>query len=224
MLSNYFGIAQVRVVLMALLWVKYNNLISTKDFKQVILFLENFHFAYTAVMSGQANRLDGIYSKFSIAIRKSSSKNQTKEIIQSKLYACLIPLIPKEEQFTEQFITLCFTKKATAANLKCKYALQKLNCYYQKKEIFENDSSIEHILPECNEGNVTNIGNLIMLEGNLNTEADRIDYAEKQKVYEKSNYKWVHEFTDKHPVWEEKMIGNRARSMAALFYNKILGF
>lgn len=43
-LSNYFGIAQVRVVLMALLWVKDNNLISTKDFKQVIQFLENFHF------------------------------------------------------------------------------------------------------------------------------------------------------------------------------------
>ena len=108
--------------------------------------------------------------------------------------------------------------------MKCKYALQKLNCYYQKKEIFEDDSSIEHILPECNEGNVTNIGNLIMLEGNLNTEADKIDYAEKLKVYEKSTYKWVHEFTDKYPVWEEKMIGNRARSMAALYYHKILIF
>ena len=33
---------------------------------------------------------------------------------------------------------------------------------------------------------------------------------------------WVHEFTDKHPVWEEGMIGNRARSMAALYYHKIL--
>lgn len=223
-LSNYFGIAQVRVVLMALLWVKDNNLISTKDFKQVILFLESFHFAYTAVMSGKANRLDGIYSKFSIAIRKSSSKNQTKEIIQSKLYACLTPLIPTEEQFTEQFTSLCFTKKATAANMKCKYALQKLNCYYQQKEIFEDDSSIEHILPECNKGNVTNIGNLIMLEGNLNTEADNIDYAEKLKVYEKSNYKWVHEFTDKHPVWEEEMIRDRAKSMAALYYHAILNF
>ena len=108
--------------------------------------------------------------------------------------------------------------------MKCKYALQKRNCYYQKKEIFENDSSIEHILPECNEGKVTNIGNLIMLEGNLNTEADKIDYAEKLKVYEKSNYKWGHEFADKHPVWEEGVIRNRARSMAALIYNKILGF
>ena len=35
---------------------------------------------------------------------------------------------------------------------------------------------------------------------------------------------WVHEFTNKHSNWEEEMIGNRAKSMAALFYNKILGF
>ena len=35
---------------------------------------------------------------------------------------------------------------------------------------------------------------------------------------------WVHEFTDKHPVWEEGMIGNRARSMATLYYHKILKF
>ena len=35
---------------------------------------------------------------------------------------------------------------------------------------------------------------------------------------------WVHELTDKHPVWEEKMTGDRATSTAALFYNKILGF
>ena len=35
---------------------------------------------------------------------------------------------------------------------------------------------------------------------------------------------WVHEFTDKHLVREEDMIGNRAKSMAAFIYNKILEF
>ena len=223
-LSNYFGIAQVRVVLMALLWVKDNNLIASKDFKQVVLFLENFHFAYTAVMSGKANKLDSIYSKFSIAIRKSSSKNQTKEIIQTKLYACLNPLIPTEEQFTEQFISLCFTKKATAVNMKCKYALQKLNCYYQQKGIFEDDSSIEHIIPESHEGNANNIGNLIILERELNTEADKMNYSEKLEIYKKSNYTWVHALANKYPVWEEAMISDRAKEMASLFYDQILEF
>lgn len=223
-LSNYFGIAQVRVVLMALLWVKDNNLISSKDFKQVVLFLEHFHFAYTAVMSGTANKLDGVYSKFAIALRKSSGKNQTKEILQSKLYTCLNSLIPSEEQFAEQFVTLSYTKKATASNMKCKYALQKLNSYYQNKEIFEDDSSIEHIIPECNNGISNNIGNLILLERALNTEVDNNEYLKKLEIYKKSNYLWMKEFVTQHPNWTEDMVKNRAKTMASLFYHNILSF
>lgn len=221
-LSNYFSIAQVRVVLMALLWVKDNDLVSTKDFKHAILFLENFHFAYTAIMSGTANKLDSIYSRFAIAIRKSSNKKQSKEIIQSKLYDCLTPLFPTKDQFIEQFITLCFTKKATATNMKCKYALQKLNCFYQQKEVFEDDSSIEHIIPECADGDVHNIGNLIVLEGSLNTKADNMDYSDKLEVYKKSNYKWIKEFTIQYPVWNKDIIKARAKNMASLYFEKIL--
>lgn len=221
-LSNYFSIAQVRVVLMALLWVKDNDLVSTKDFKHAILFLENFHFAYTAIMSGTANKLDSIYSRFAIAIRKSSNKKQSKEIIQSKLYDCLTPLFPTKDQFIEQFITLCFTKKATATNMKCKYALQKLNCFYQQKEVFEDDSSIEHIIPECADGDVHNIGYLIVLEGSLNTKADNMDYSDKLEVYKKSNYKWIKEFTIQYPVWNKDIIKARAKNMASLYFEKIL--
>lgn len=223
-LSNYFGIAQVRVVLMALLWVKDQGLVSSKDFKYAVLFLEKFHFAYTAIMSGKANKLDGIYSKFAIALRKSSSKNQTKDIIQNNLINGLLPLIPPEEQFTNNFVELCFKKKTSPSNMKCKYILQRLNCYYQNKEVFEDDSSIEHILPEC-EGNMAiNIGNLIMLEGSLNVEADAMSYKDKLEVYKKSNYNWVREFVNVHSDWDEIKVKDRAKNMAHIFYNKVLDF
>lgn len=220
-LSDFFGIAQVRVVLMALLWAKDNNLISTKDFKQSVLFLEYFHFAYTALMSGKANKLDGIYSKFAIALRRSSCKSQSKQIIQEKLYCCFKALIPTEEQFIDKFSSLSYTKKSAPSNMKCKYALLKLNCYYQDKEIFEDDSSIEHVVPECHEGDVNNIGNLIILERNLNTEADKKDYPEKLQVYKKSNYKWIKKFSETYLTWTEDMIKERAKEMVTLFYNKI---
>lgn len=175
-------------------------------------------------MSGTANKLDGIYSKFAIALRKSSGKNQTKEILQSKLYSCLNSLIPSEEQFAEQFVTLSYTKKSTASNMKCKYALQQLNSYYQNKEIFEDDSSIEHIIPECNNGISNNIGNLILLERALNTEVDNNEYLKKLEIYKKSNYLWMKEFVKQHPNWSEDMVKNRAKIMASLFYHKILSF
>lgn len=221
-LTDFFGIAQVRVVLMALLWAKDAEKISSKDFKKAILFLENFHFAYTAIMSGKANRLDGIYSKIAIRVRKCSSKEQTRKVLESELYDCLKKLVPTEEQFTERFVELCYTKKSTPSNMKCKYALLKLNCYFQKKDTFEDDSSIEHILPESEGGNANNIGNLILLESSLNTEADNKDFADKIPIYKKSNYVWVKQFTTNHHLLEKYVIQDRAKQMASLYYNSFI--
>lgn len=221
-LTDFFGIAQVRVVLMALLWAKDAEKISSKDFKKAILFLENFHFAYTAIMSGKANRLDGIYSKIAIRVRKCSNKEQTRKVLESELYDCLKKLVPTEEQFTERFVELCYTKKSTPSNMKCKYALLKLNCYFQKKDTFEDDSSIEHILPESEGGNANNIGNLILLESSLNTEADNKDFADKIPIYKKSNYVWVKQFTTNHHLLEKYVIQDRAKQMASLYYNSFI--
>ena len=69
---------------------------------------------------------------------------------------------------------------------------------------------------------VNNIGNLIILEGNLNVEADNKNYLEKIPVYKKSNYVWVKEFTSKHSSWTNDMIKDRAKEMAALYYNKFI--
>lgn len=221
-LTDFFGIAQVRVVLMALLWAKDAEKISSKDFKKAILFLENFHFAYTAIMSGKANRLDGIYSKIAIRVRKCSNKEQTRKVLESELYDCLKKLVPTEEQFTERFVELCYTKKSTPSNMKCKYALLKLNCYFQKKDTFEDDSSIEHILPESEGRNANNIGNLILLESSLNTEADNKDFADKIPIYKKSNYVWVKQFTTNHHLLEKYVIQDRAKQMASLYYNSFI--
>lgn len=223
-LTEFLGVAQVRIVLMALLSVKDGDLVTMKDFKEAILFLENFHFAYTAIMSGKANKLDAIYSRFAIALRKSASKNQSKELIRTKLYDSLKPLIPSEEQFTDKFTKLCFTKATISSNIKCKYALLKLNCYYQKKEIFEDDASVEHIIPECAPGNVTNIGNLIILERNLNDEAANSIYEVKKGTYEKSSYAWVGQFLKIHPAWTAVDIQNRAKDLASLYYHEILHY
>lgn len=223
-LTEFLGVAQVRIVLMALLSVKDCSLVSMKDFKEAVLFLENFHFAYTAIMSGKANKLDAIYSRFAIALRKSTSKNQSKGLIRTKLYEPLKSLIPSEKQFTEKFITLCFTKATTSSNTKCKYALLKINCYYQNKEIFEDEASVEHIVPECEEGNVTNIGNLMILERHLNDEAANSSYDAKKGIYEKSKYAWAELFVKEHPTWDISDIHDRAKALASLYYHEILHY
>ena len=183
-LINDFNIVQVRIALLALFDVKQKGLISTSVFKSTIKYLERFHFAYNSVMVLGTNRLEKIYSTFAIAVRKSTNKSETKEIIDSKLIDLLNNLFPS---------------------------------------IFEPDGSIEHLYSESNGLDALNIGNLILLEYEINNDAGEKDYKEKSKnFYPKSQYKWIAEFVKDNPEWNETMIENRASMMAETFYNKIL--
>ncbi len=131
-------------------------------------------------------------------------------------------LFPTFESFSERFVTLCFTKKDKISNVKTKYAINKLNDFYSNTEVFSNEGTIEHIIPEEDQGNTLNIGNLILLEDKLNVEAGHKDYASKCVVYEKSNYTWIKNFIAQHKQWDSSMIEIRAKEMAEVYYKEIL--
>lgn len=222
-LSNWFGIAQVRVLLLSLFKVKAKDVISSEAFKTVILYLEHFHFAYTSIMSGKANKLDSLYSKTAVALGKSSNKAETNNILNKVLYPALEALFPSYEDFSAQFVKMQFTKASIPSNMKCKYALNKLYCYYQDRDVFDEAASVEHIMPEV-QGDITmSIGNLILLEQKLNQEAGMMNYVGKQDVYQKSQYIWVHNFIKEHKDWNEDDISVRAEELAKIFYTDVLG-
>lgn len=222
-LINDFNIVQVRVALLALFDVKDQDLVSTKKFKSTILYLERFHYVYNTVLALRPNKLETIYSKFAIALRKSTSKDETSQIIDGKLIKPLEAIYPKEDAFCERFVKMFYSKKDTSSNIKTRYAINMLNCFYSQKELFESDGSIEHLYPESKGGVSLNIGNLILLEVKINNDAGQIEYKEKaKKYYPQSQYKWINSFIKDHPDWDEKDIEDRASMMAETFYNFIL--
>lgn len=221
-LSNYFGIAQVRVVIMALFTLEANGNISSSAFKRAIIFLENFHFAYTAIMSGKANRLDGHYSKAARMLRAALNKQQAQQVLDEFLYKPLKKLLPTRDQFVEQFVTMTYTKQSTLSNMKCKYVINKIQCYYQNTEVFDDNLSIEHLEAEKNGEITLNIGNLIGLEGKLNCEAGSESFEKKLSIYKKSNYKWMEEFLKHTKTWDESKIAARAKQLGELYFDYIL--
>ncbi len=156
------------------------------------------------------------------ALRKSSTKIECNSIIQDKLITPLEKIYPKESAFCEKFAELCFSKKENSSNVKTRYAINKLNCFYAGKEVFEVDGSIEHLLHESSGKSALNIGNLILLEVNINNEAD-LPYSDKIEIYKKSQYKWIHSFIEENGDWNEGMIEDRATMMAETYYHSILG-
>lgn len=222
-LTNDFNIVQVRIALLALFDVRDRNLISNQTFREKIMYIENFHFAYNSVLSLRSNRLEKIYSSFSIALRKSSTKAECDNIIRNKLIAQLEEIYPKESDFCEKFADLCFSKKENPSNVKTRCAINKLNCFYAGKKVFEVDGSIKHLLHESSGKTALNIGNLILLEMNINNEAGELPYSDKIEIYKKSQYKWIHSFIEENSGWNEGMIKERATMMAETYYHFILG-
>ncbi len=220
---NDFNIIQVRIALLALYDVKERKLISSKLFKSTIQYLERFHFAYNALLSRRTNPLETIYSAFSIELRNNTNPSRTQQIVNEKLIKPLDELLPDETSFCEAFAKLTYTKKEEPANIKARYAVYMLNCFYSKNEIFDIVGSIEHILPESSGEEALNIGNLIILETELNRAAGQSDYITKAKEYYKdSKFKWIQDFVKENSKWDETLIKNRAEMMGETFYHKIL--
>lgn len=221
-MNKTFNVVQTRIALLALYDVKERDLISTAQFKKAIITMENFHFAFTAICSMRTNNLEGIYSRFAIDLRKCTNKQETSKVIEERLITPLEKLYPKYNSFKAGFGELIYSKKDLPMNVKTKYTVYKLNCYFSGKEIFEDDGSIEHIVSETAGESALNIGNLILLEQELNREAGEKDYLDKLYYYKKSNYDWIQKFIKENDVWSEEKIRDRAEKLADIYYKDIL--
>ena len=221
-MNKTFNVVQTRIALLALYDVKERDLISTAQFKKAIITMENFHFAFTTICSMRTNNLEGIYSRFAIDLRKCTNKQETSKVIEERLITPLEKLYPKYNSFKAGFGELIYSKKDLPMNVKTKYTVYKLNCYFSGKEIFEDDGSIEHIVSETAGESALNIGNLILLEQELNREAGEKDYLDKLYYYKKSNYDWIQKFIKENDVWSEEKIRDRAEKLADIYYKDIL--
>ena len=223
-LSNYFNIIQVRVVLLALFDAKQRNIIHMKELKDTIQLLEKFHFAFNAVTSKKSNKFESLYSTFSNSLRKCKDNDEAKNLIRTELVAPLMEMIPAFEEFKTNFCMLTYSKKQKKNNMKTKYVLYKIHSYYSGKEIFEEDASVEHIIAESEGNKSLNIGNLILIETDINNRLSNMPYKEKKDFYKQSKYKEVADFALENSEWSVEKIYSRAENLAELYYNKILNF
>lgn len=222
-MTETFSIVQVRVPLMALMHAKSIDVVGMHYYKKAINYLENFHFAFNVVVSDRGNKLDSIYSVFAIKLCKAQTKQEANKIIDEDLIEKLEPLFPPFNSFLEGFSKFAFAKGNQAYNVKTKYALKKLHAYYSRNDLFEQGYTVEHIVPENYVLKNCSIGNLILLENDLNREAGDLPYDEKRVIYAKSKSPWVAKFVTGYLKWDESMFETRARSMAATYYEKVFG-
>ena len=222
-LSNKFNIVQTRIALMAVFEKKEEGLLTSKKLKKLIQYLEGFHFVYNAMLARRPNVLDSRYATFSRQLRSCKTKDECNKCIDD-LVRKLDELYPTFTDFQKSFVSLSYSKQDSPDNIKVKYIINKMECYFSadRHEIFDDKGSIEHILPESYGNEALNIGNLILLEYTLNNEAGTLDYHNKKNIYSKSQYTWISDFVKHYVNWTAAEIDKRAEEMADVYYHQIL--
>lgn len=220
--NEVFNVIQIRVPLLALYDVKEKGILKEKRFKEVVVYLENFHFAYNAILALRPNSIDPIYTKFAVALRKCTTTTETNDVIQNKLIKQLDALFPQFSDFESKFIELAYSKTDLPSNMKTKYVINKLFCYYDEKDVPDDSGTIEHIIPDNDEMS-HNIGNLILLEQCLNNDAGDKTFSDKMQDYKRSSYRWVKDFINTHASWDSSDIPARAKELANIYYTKVMG-
>ena len=165
--------------------------------------------------------MDAPYSKFAISLKQSKGKSDAHKIVDALLIGALEPFFPSLAKFTDGFVKFTFSKEKQVGNVKTRYALRKLNCVYSGNEIFEDDMSVEHIVPESASASSCNIGNLILLETKLNGIAGEKNYQDKKEIYGQSKSKWISSFVAENDCWDASKIDDRAKSMAKVYYERV---
>jgi len=224
-LNKYFNIKQCRVALLSLMRARYDKRINNNQFKKILTFLHSFHFAYSALCKKRANALEAKYSRFAINISNSINSHDIGTYID-EFISDLKSILPSYKEFESEFLKLEFSKSNHSKNMITKYVLHNLERYYSNNENIPINISIEHIIPENVSNTKTlNIGNLTLLEKEINETLGNQSFSDKCEGYSKSSYHVIKDLLSKYNkenLFTEKNISSRAKEIAKLYYNEIV--
>lgn len=218
------GSSQYIVLVMALLSLKEEDKISLSEFVKALNYIEAHIFMFSTLKRGQTNIYENVFSYIAIELRKSANKSETNKTLREKLYnnPKLVANISTFEEFKKEFVLLEYTKKRNLRQNNITFYVLKKISDEMDNEIHQN-FSVEHILNESvGIKEVLNIGNLIGLERNNNSDAGSLEYLEKRSIYEKSHYSQVKMFLKKYKTFNESDLQIRAEKLAEYYYENIL--
>ena len=230
MALNLFRVSAARPFLMALVRARIEKKLSASQHVRVMKDLENFHFLYTAITSGNSSGFDGRYSRAARDVRGSSGPSVMGVI--TELLETLKDKRPTFEVFRAGFHELWYSNEETKNKRIIQYIFSRYERYLRKtKELTLDQISLEHIAPQSSAKAIKDtygkIGNLLPLDAEINSEAGSKAFQLKLNAYKKSQLRVVEQFAKKHAaasLWDANQIDKRTDELAHISYEKIWVF
>ena len=194
-----------------------------RDFVRTLKLVCVLAFRYTVVSRLNTNPLEAAYHRASKAVKDGTAKGPR------ELFEVLKPIYVPDEQTATDFTFLTIPTRGPRKRL-AKYILARLEEDRSGKPCDpETDpGTIEHIMPEnpgadweddfslgTQDAVVNRIGNLTLLEANLNREVGNASYSDKVHAYERSLYALTNAVKAMAPEdWTPALLEKRQRQLA----------
>jgi hypothetical protein len=207
---------------------------------QVIEFIENFSFQYSAICKSPGNKVEKLYSKYAVQIETIVNDTGHSKHIKGNIQRCFQTmmndfkgLLPNEQTFIDNFAKLTYNKSQSLS----KYVLTRINESMQitnEQVIDSNNVNIEHILPQkpikwgLDQAEVSPyvhlLGNLTLLNDSFNRSIGNEPLADKLKQLKKSQLDITKDFVNRlsdDKTWSEDQIRDRQARFGKLAYDEI---
>ncbi len=231
---SLFHVTQVRTILLSLLSLYKEKKITIKNLSRTLQFLENFHFAFSAVCSSRPSGLENRYSKYSLLLLKTE-KSKVQQVL-NKFFEEMLSKVPSYETFKKSINDLWYTDDKTKDKPLIQYILKRVERNaLETKEFDISTLSIEHISSQSKGlENVGKLGNLLPLDADLNSKVGEKSLPQKIIVYKKSRFFAVKDFCtqygkkknwtieDLYELWRDRGYTKKeAHAMAERDYNEM---
>lgn len=226
-----FNIEVANSILMGLLREYKAKNISLKYLTKALNTIEKYHFINNAISSNRSSGLDTMYARFSRDITYAKDKHHKHSEIDNMITK-LNEKIPSFSEFDANINDkLYYSSKETKQKKLVQYVLRKIELKSQNNNIAIINSSLEHIFPENPDDSwdelndrtlVKNIGNIVLLDSNLNSKIGNKNYSIKKRIIiEKSTLVSTKQVFNNSSKWGDSEIKNRKYNISKFMYNSI---
>lgn len=211
---------QFRPVILSLMHQKDLGKLSVQDYNKALSFIKKFFICYTLIGKEKSNTITSLVAHYAHQLET----NYSNDLINS-FYNSFKDRIPNKDWFKKVFSTIGYSNHfkffmEEKEKEKARLVLEIYEEYLGNKNI--NDFTVEHIFPDSQGEENSNIGNLLPLEKELNEKCDNLSLEDKIKYYKQSEFKSVQRFVSRYESDLSKYsIENRRKHLAEDFYKMI---
>lgn len=211
---------QFRPILLSLIHQKELKHLDDQKYEQMLKYIYNFFICYTIIGEEKSNKLEDVVFKYARLIEEQFSEALLQEFANN-----LKGKIPNYTWFLNAFKNVGWSNhfdlyRGDKNKRRVKLVLEVIEMFVAQSECVL-DFTIEHMLPDSEKIEHSQIGNLIPLEDVLNERCGAKPLTEKFEIYGESNFKSARNTAARYKD-KELVLADRTEFLARLIYNNIL--